>query len=1490
MLLARVVLVVAALSHPIFAQGVITRIAGADWLFPANGLPALNAPLSGAQGLDIALDNKGNYYIADGGNLMVMRVGPDGIVDVIAGNGVFLASGDGGLAVNAAIFQPTAVVVDSFGTVYIADYGSSIRKVTADGLISTFAGTGNSGWSGDNGLATEAELHSPLGLAIDPAGNVYIADTYNNRIRKVSTTGIITTVAGNGKPGSSGDGGSALAAEIYFPTRLAVDGAGNIYFTETINPVITPNPRVRKVDAQGKISTVAGGHLDPSDGIPAIQAGLLPIAVAVDAVGNLYIVDLFRMGIRKVDTNGIITTVAGGSGVSGFGGDGGPALKALFAFQAYPSIAVDSGGNIYVDDEANERVRKITRDGIVRTIAGNGLYRFSGNGGPAASATLDYPVGMTGDTSGNLYVSEQLQSRIRRIAKDGTISTYVGNGHQGFSGDGGPASSASIAFPSFLAINPIDGYLYFADTINCRIRYIDHGNIMHTFAGGGACDDSGDNGPAANAGLRAPTGIDFDNLGNLYISEPQSNRIRAVIAPPDSRILTLAGAADGHAGYSGDGGSSTSAVLNYPVGVRYHDGSLYFCDSGNNVVRKIDGNFTITTVAGTGKAGYSGDGGPALNAWLNNPQSINFDTAGNMYIADQLNRLIRIVTPDGNIHTFAGSQKAKTENDGGLATNAGLGAPSDIFVDAAGNVLFTDLFYNRVRAVLANAPTFQATPSSLAFTAPAGSTPQDQSIDVVGSIPGIPFTVSITSSAWLQVSTTSGVMPASIRVTVDPSKLSAGSYKGSIQITASGAKPSTRTIQVALTAAAQGSPSLNVKPGSLTFSFVKGAAAGTRPVVVSNVGGGSLSFTAAAATVGGGSWLSVIPSSGSLNAYSSSTVTITANPNKITPGTYSGTVTFSSKNPAESVIVPVTMSVTAVPQTILIPQTGLTFFAVQGGATPPPQLFNILNSGTGLMTYTTTPATISGASWLSAFPANGSCDASSPVVPQIRIDTNPKGLKGGVYYGTVQVTSPSANNSPQFVAIILNVLAPGSKIGPIVEPSGLIFTGVAGGESPGSQTVTVQSTDSAPSTFHSGQITANGGSWLTSLPTDATVTGSQPARIVIQPKTTGLAAGVYRGTLTLSFTDGFTRTVAIVLVLVPSGSPASTSATSIRAVSSCKAKTLVPVFTQLSSGFSIPAGFPGQVAVKVVDDCANPMTNGDVSATFSNGDPEMRLISLKDGTWAGTWIPSNPTSPITVTAVAQSAEGLAGNVKITGSLQASGNPPAVGQGAVVNGASFASATPVAPGSLVTIFGSKLADGQAFASELPLPTNLGGSSIALAGRQAPLLFASDGQVNAVIPYGTAVNAQQQLLVLHGSRVSIPQSVTLSAVAPGIFTADGSGKGQGTVFIGNGTTLANASHPAHSGNVVVIFCTGLGEVTPAVPTGSPAPSAPPAKVVNDVKVSIGGVDAPVQFAGLTPGLVGVYQVNAVVPSVAAGNQVPVVISAAGQRSLAVTIAVR
>jgi trimeric autotransporter adhesin len=1469
-----------------FSQGVITTVAGTDWLFPDNGGPALNAPLSETFGLDLAVDGSGNYYIADDGNLDVMRVGTDGTINVVAGNGFSFVSGNGGLAVNAGVLNPISVALDAAGDVYIGEFGGDVRKVTPDGIINRIAGIGIGGYAGDNGPALSAQLNEPYGLAVDSAGNLYIADTANNRIRKVDPSGVITTIAGTGQQGFSGDGGAATKAQLNGPTRLALDTAGDLYFVDE------GNFRVRMIAVNGTITTVAGGGHLLGGGVVATSAVLIPVAIAMNAAGTLYIADRLSFGILEVNAQGNIQTIAGGSGQSGFDGDGGSALAAHFLLGVYPAMAVDSAGNILVADEYNGRIRKIGTNGIINTVAGNGLFRFSGDGGPATSATLYLPISVVEDNSGNIFFSEPGVERIRRVTPGGTISVYAGNGMEGYSGDGGPATSASLAYPNYLALAP-NGSLYFTDEVNCVIRFITTNGVISTFAGTGVCGDTGDGGPASKANFIGLSGLDFDSAGDLIVSESFENRIRMVSS--SGNVVNLAG--NGTAGFSGDGGNAQNALMNDPLGVRFHNGSIYFADSQNNRIRSINlATSTITTVAGNGVGGYSGDGGPATAAALFNPEAVAFDAAGNMYIADGFNLVIRKVTPDGIISTFAGSLTATGFNDGGLATNAAIGGPGDVFVDSAGNVLTTDFVYNRVREVLVNLPSFQVNPTTLAFTAPAGSPPVNQSVNIAGSINGSPFTASATSSGnWLKLSSSDGAMPASLGITVDPSALPAGSNQGTITINAPDATPFTQTINVTLTTTAAGQPSLNVKPAALTFAFVQKAASATQSISVSNIGGGSLSFSVKASATSGGSWLSASPSSGTINAFGATAVSISANPSSLAPGTYSGTVAISSANPAQSVVVPVTMTVSAVLQTILIPQTGLTFFAVQGGGPAPPQYFSILNTGVGQMIFNITGGTLSGGPWLSAFPLSGESDASSSIVPQVRVGVDPSGLNAGIYYGSLQVTSPGADNSPQSVSIILNVLPPGSNIGPLVEPTGLIFSAVAGGGLPGSQTVQVQNTNNNPVIFHTGQITSNGQGFFTSLPQSATVTQAQPINVVIQPQTSGLAAGVYRGSLTMSFSDGSTRNVAIVLVLLPANSNTPAAEARPAASGTCTPTTLVPVFTLLEDGFSIPAGFPGQVAVSVIDDCANPMTTGNVTVSFSNGDPALGLISLKNGTWAGTWTPAHNASQVTVTATAQiPAEKLQGQVQIKGAFQTYTQPPVIGSGAIVNAASFAAQAPLAPGSLITLFGSNLAQSQGTASSVPLPLNLAGSSLLLAGKSAPLLFANNGQVNAIVPYGVAVNTPQQVVVSSSSSISVPQSVILAAAAPGIFTVNASGQGQG-IIVGvdaNGNQpIADAANPVKAGQPIVIYCTGLGEVNPAVPTGTAAPLTQISKTIEPISVTVGGITADVLFSGLTPGFVGLYQVNATVPTgVAPGSQVPVTLTGAGQQSMPVTIAVQ
>ena len=306
-----------------------------------------------------------------------------------------------GSATAAELFCPLGVVVDTAGNVYIADsYNNRIRKVTIDGVINTVAGNGTLGFTGDGGPATAAELNYPYGVAVDTAGNLYIADSGNNRVRKVTTDGVINTVAGNGTKGYSGDGGFATEAQLRGPNGVAIDTAGNLYIADE------GSNRIRKVTTDGVINTVAGngGYGYSGDGGSAKEANLgIPFGIAVDIAGNLYIADRNNNRVRKVTLDGVINTVAG-SGMSGYSGDGGAATAA----QLYsPSgVAVDTAGNLYIADVNNYRIRKVTAGGVISTVAGNGTSGFSGDGGPATEAKLLFPVGVAVDTADNLFISD----------------------------------------------------------------------------------------------------------------------------------------------------------------------------------------------------------------------------------------------------------------------------------------------------------------------------------------------------------------------------------------------------------------------------------------------------------------------------------------------------------------------------------------------------------------------------------------------------------------------------------------------------------------------------------------------------------------------------------------------------------------------------------------------------------------------------------------------------------------------------------------------------------------------------------------------------------------------------------------------------------------------------------------------------------------------------------------------------------------------------
>jgi len=675
-------------------QYVISTVAGGAP--PATPAPGVSVGI--AQPSRVAADTAGNVYFTSAN--CVFKLDPRGILTRIAGNSRPGYSGDGGPATSAQLNFPWALALDSTGNLFIADRSNNrIRKVSPGGIITTVAGIGAQGFSGDSGPAVSAQLNAPTGVAVDGAGSLFIADGLNHRIRKVSGSGIITTVAGTGMAAFSGDDGQATSAGLNRPNDVAVDGAGNLLIADTVNN------RIRKVSGSGIITTVAGnGSSDFSgDGGRATAAALfVPQSVAVDGAGNLFIADLGNMRIRKVSTSGIISTVAGSSTTLGFSGDGGQATSARL--NRPTGVAVDGTGNLFIADQDNNRIRKVSASGIIATVAGTGTFGFSGDGGPATGAQLSSPFGVAVDGAGNLFIADLYNNRVRKVSPGGIITTVAGNGSYGYSGlsvretpegyfhyeslqgasvpgDGGPATSAQLSFPHGVTVDGADN-LFIADSAHQRIRKVSPSGIITTVAG-----DS--------AGLSSPNGVAVDGAGNLFIADTLNYRIKKVST---SGIITTVAGND--PGFSGDGGPASSAQLGAPFSVAVDSvGNLFIPDYGGHRIRKVSTSGIITTVAGNGTAGFSGDGGPATSAQLNAPTDVAVDGAGNLFIADDVNRRVRKVSPSGIITTVAGNGTQGFSGDGGPATDAALYFPSGVAVDRSGNVYVADGSANVVRVL-----------------------------------------------------------------------------------------------------------------------------------------------------------------------------------------------------------------------------------------------------------------------------------------------------------------------------------------------------------------------------------------------------------------------------------------------------------------------------------------------------------------------------------------------------------------------------------------------------------------------------------------------------------------------------------------------------------------------------------------------------------------------------------------------------------------------
>lgn len=651
-------------------SGTLSRLAG---------LPEGSANVDGAAGTacfnhpsDVACATDGSIFVTDTANNTIRKIAADGTVSTYAGQVGFSGFADGkGLAVT--FNGPSCLAVDASNNLYVADTSNSlIRKIASDGTVTTLAGKALTPGV-TNGKGLSARFNSPFGVALGHSGEIYVADTYNHLIRKIAADGTVTTFAGIAKQSGSLDGKSNVA-RFNEPTGVAVDPSGNVFVADYGNHAI------RKIAADGTVSTFAGspGVSGSTDGTGSAALFNQPYHLRSDVSGNVYVTDMGSNVIRKIAPDGTVSTLAGAVGLTGTTNGLGSAAR----FYIPTGLDVDTNGNVFVADQGNNLIRKIAMDGTVSSYAGNATTTGAADG-VGGYARFQTPMGLATDANGNAYVADMDNHTIRRVAPDGTVTTVAGT--PGVSGKtDGIGTSAQFHSPIGVALDA-SGNIYVADSGNNTIRKITPSGLVSTLAGTAGTSGTTD-GLGSAALFNYPRSLTVDkSTGTIYVSDSGNHTIRKIAA--DGTVTTLAGMAGTNGSSDGAG---ISAMFYWPFGLALDgSGNLYVADTSNNTIRKIalSTGFVTTASGTTGVSGSLDDSLIYALYWY--PTGLTIDDAGNIYVADTGNSLIRKISTDGVVSTLVGYASRRLTVPGPLP--ASIATPHGVAFDThGGNLLFTE--------------------------------------------------------------------------------------------------------------------------------------------------------------------------------------------------------------------------------------------------------------------------------------------------------------------------------------------------------------------------------------------------------------------------------------------------------------------------------------------------------------------------------------------------------------------------------------------------------------------------------------------------------------------------------------------------------------------------------------------------------------------------------------------------------------------------------